>query len=89
MVRDCWRATGEQPFHNQLSVDITFYNGNRRRRDLDNMAKLVLDALNKEAYEDDVQVIELTVRKIQTERGKARSIITLQEMIEPPAETML
>lgn len=88
-VRDCWRATGEQPFQDQLLVDITFYNGNRRRRDLDNMAKLVLDALNKEAYEDDVQVIELNVRKIFTERERARSIITLREMIEPPAETML
>lgn len=53
------------------------------------MAKLVLDALNKEAYEDDVQVIELNVRKIFTERERARSIITLREMIEPPAETML
>lgn len=88
-VRDCWRATGEQPFRYGLLVDITFYNGNRRRRDLDNMAKLVLDALNKEAYEDDVQVLELNVRKIFTEKHKARSIITLHEMIEPPAETML
>jgi len=35
--------------------------------DVDNIAKIVLDSLNKIAYEDDKQVIELTVIKRFTE----------------------
>lgn len=84
IVRDAWRATGYQQFRYQVLVDITFYNGNRRRRDLDNMAKLVLDALNHEAYEDDNQVVELNVRKVFTDKANARTVITLREIIENP-----
>ena len=43
----------------RYSVDVVFTNGNRRRRDLDNMVKLVLDALNGRAYGDDAQVYDL------------------------------
>jgi Holliday junction resolvase RusA-like endonuclease len=35
--------------------------------DLDNLAKLVLDALNGIAYDDDKQIIELTVSKFYAE----------------------
>jgi len=83
-VRDAWRSTGHPQFVYEVLVDITFYNGNRRRRDLDNMAKLVLDALNKEAYADDVQVVELNVRKLFTEKEKARTIITIRDLAESP-----
>ena len=88
VVRDAWRATEQEPFRYQLLVEIDFYNGNRRRRDLDNMAKLVLDALNKEAYEDDNQVIELNLRKFFTDKERARTVITLREVIEMPIEGM-
>ena len=36
--------------------------------DLDNVAKLVLDALNGIAYEDDAQVVRLAVRKLPRRR---------------------
>ena len=88
IVRDAWRATGEEPFRFQLLVEIDFYNGNKRRRDLDNMAKLVLDALNKEAYDDDNQVVELNLRKFYTDKDNARTVITLREIIEYPAESI-
>lgn len=88
-IRDLWRDQGQEPFQYQLLVDLTFYNGNRRRRDLDNMAKLVLDALNKEAYADDVQVVELNCRKIFTDKENARTEIALIEIIEWPVEGQL
>jgi Holliday junction resolvase RusA-like endonuclease len=45
--------------HTRLGVRIFFYKKNHIRRDVDNMAKLVLDALNKMAWHDDAQVDEL------------------------------
>lgn len=74
------------PFEHQIVMTIDFFNGNKRRRDLDNMAKLVLDALNKVAYADDYQVIELNLRKIHTTQDQARTVITLTEVIEWPYE---
>lgn len=54
-----------------LYVAITFYMRRPRTgpdhpikgRDLDNMAKLVLDAMNGLVYPDDAQVVEMHVRK--------------------------
>ena len=40
-----------------------------KKPDIDNIAKIILDALNKIAYEDDTQVIWLAVRKKYEERA--------------------
>jgi len=48
------------------------------RIDCDNMAKLVLDALNGVAYEDDKQVVSLSVTKFYD--NFAETIITLEEI---------
>ena len=47
----------------RFSVTIDVYTKTRRRADLDNFAKLVLDALEGHAYANDAQVDELTVRR--------------------------
>lgn len=47
----------------RFSVEMIFFNGNNRRRDLDNMVKLILDSLNKLCWADDHQVDEITARK--------------------------
>jgi crossover junction endodeoxyribonuclease RusA len=86
-VREAWTETNSEPFTYQVVVTIDFFNGNKRRRDLDNMAKLVLDALNKVAYADDFQVVELNLRKFFTTRERARTEISLNEVIEWPCET--
>lgn len=86
-VRQAWTETNTELFTYQVVVSIDFFNGNKRRRDLDNMAKLVLDALNKVAYADDFQVVELNARKIHTTPDRARTVITLTEVIEWPCET--
>ena len=80
-IRDLWRSLGVDPFTHHVIVEIDFFNGNRRRRDLDNMAKLVLDALNGEAYDDDHRVVELNLRKFFTDKDNARSVITIREVV--------
>lgn len=40
-----------------------FFMGNRQRKDVDNLLKTVLDALNGLAYADDSQVVEVSARK--------------------------
>lgn len=40
-------------------VDVIFVSKSNTRRDIDNMIKLVMDALNGVVYEDDSQVVEI------------------------------
>lgn len=84
LVRNYYAAAEGPFFEYQVKVDIKFYNGNRRRRDLDNMAKLVLDALNKVAFADDYQVVELNLAKFFSTKELARTEITIKEIIEFP-----
>lgn len=86
-VREAWRATGEQMFEYDMVIDIDFYNSTRHRRDIDNMAKLVLDALNKEAFPDDYRVVGLNLRKLFTSSGMARTEVAIKEVILWPDET--
>lgn len=58
-------------------LTVTFFNGNRRVRDIDNMLKLVQDALNKQAYEDDSQIIELHGYKHVVPPAEARTEVSL------------
>ncbi len=46
-----------------MMVRLDFYLGDRRRVDLDNLSKAVLDGLNRICWEDDQQVTALTVVK--------------------------
>lgn len=41
-----------------------------KKPDIDNVVKAVLDALNKVAYRDDNQVVELQIRKQYSERPR-------------------
>lgn len=50
-----------------------------KKPDIDNIAKVVLDALNGIAYKDDTQVIELTVNKNYGGIGKVE--VTIEEVI--------
>ena len=85
-IREVWRSLGTDKFNHSVLVSIDFFNGNKRRRDLDNMAKLVLDALNKEAYVDDNQIVALELRKFFCSADRARTEIMLTEVVEWPDE---
>lgn len=51
------------PIESDVILKMVFYRGDRRRVDLDNMVKLVTDAMNGLVYVDDNQIIEMTARK--------------------------
>jgi len=76
-VRDEWRLLG---------VQLQFFNGNKRRRDLDNMAKLILDALNREAFDDDYQVVGVKMSKYFTAAANARTTVRIEEIAGWPDE---
>lgn len=42
-----------------IRVDVNFFSKSNRRRDIDNLIKLVLDALIGIVYKDDSQVVEI------------------------------
>lgn len=56
-----------EPSEAPIKVEATFYLYRRNRRDLDNMVKLVLDALNGVAWIDDEQVVSLSAVKKRSE----------------------
>lgn len=47
----------------EIGVSLTFYLPTRRKIDLDNLSKAVLDGMNGVVYEDDQQTVELRIRK--------------------------
>ena len=53
-----------EPFTCPLEVSLKFYLPTRRRVDLDNLSKAVLDAMNQTVYLDDCQIVKLTIEKI-------------------------
>lgn len=50
--------------HWMYGVVCIFFAATRQRRDVDNMLKLVCDGLNKIAWVDDAQVVEISGRKV-------------------------
>jgi crossover junction endodeoxyribonuclease RusA len=82
-----WLSLDEPRFDYQVVVDIVFFNGTKHRRDIDNMAKLVLDGLNGHAFRDDFRVVGLNAEKKFTSKGKARTEITIREVITWPYES--
>jgi len=73
-------ATGVQPLQGQLAVRVEVYPPDRRRRDLDNTLKALLDALQHGgAYADDSQIAKLAVeRRAPTPGGKV--IVRIEEV---------
>jgi Holliday junction resolvase RusA-like endonuclease len=59
-----------------------------RKPDLDNIVKIVLDALNGSAYRDDTQVLQLDARKIYTagESHITVTVGTLDEITPAPVD---
>ena len=44
-------------------VELHFYFNNKRKNDIDNYAKVMLDCMSEIVYNDDRQIIELIVKK--------------------------
>jgi len=81
-VAAAWRnATGGTPetdTSKTYRVGIDFYLATRRRVDLDNLTKTVLDALNRKAWADDTQIYAITARKHISKETEPHTIITIE-----------
>jgi len=74
------RETDGTCFESFVELKIVLWLGTKRRKDADNMAKLIQDALNGLAFIDDNQVFELTVSKKYTTPVRARAEVTVREL---------
>lgn len=71
---------GLDPWATPLRVTLTFLEGPRQQaQDIDNLAKLVLDALNGIAWVDDKQVLALQV-ELYRNRAEPQTRILVEEM---------
>jgi crossover junction endodeoxyribonuclease RusA len=74
-------ALGVRPLDGPLAVEIELYPPDRRRRDVDNTQKALLDALEKgRAYHDDSQIVDLRTRKLDPVPG-GRTIVRISKAI--------
>ncbi len=73
------RSAGVQPMSGSLAVSIEAYPPDRRRRDLDNLQKSLLDSLQHGgAFHDDAQIVWLLIEKAQVVRG-GRVVVRIKE----------
>lgn len=64
-----WNVGGFGP-HPRLALHVTAFPPDRRRRDLDNLFKALLDALaHAGLYEDDAQIDELSIKRCARHPG--------------------
>ena len=67
-----------EPLVGPLEVDVTVYPPDRRRRDIDNVQKALLDALEHGgAYHDDSQIVRLDIEKRDRVPG-GRALVRVQ-----------
>lgn len=67
------KSTSKKNYEKMLNKQIS----PTKKPDIDNIAKIVLDALNKLAYKDDTQVVDLNIAKAYADRE--RLIIKIEE----------
>lgn len=58
------------PSHPAIVLVLAFYLPDRRRRDVDNLAGAVMDALNGVLWRDDSQIVRLVVEKHLAAKGE-------------------
>lgn len=79
VIQQAFRDSGAVKLEGNIVAILTFYVGGSMLKDLDNMEKLVFDALNKLAYDDDRQIREKHSFKTKTTPARGRIVITLLE----------
>jgi len=72
------KERGLRPFNGDVSVRIWVTPPDRRRRDLDNLQKCLLDALQGYCYHDDSQIVHLAIAWSKNKPG-ARVIVMEKE----------
>lgn len=75
------QCRGERPkFTGPVRATFDFFPPDRRRRDCGNFTKLVEDAMTGAVYEDDSQVHEHTVRKMNVDMVEPRVEVVVEAM---------
>jgi crossover junction endodeoxyribonuclease RusA len=75
------KATGAKPLSGCVEMAVTLVPGDRRRRDIDNTLKPLLDALTHGgAWTDDSQVKRLIVAMGKPEPKQGRCVVTLAQI---------
>lgn len=68
------------PYKGSIKATITIILPNKRRRDLDNITKIVFDALNNLLYLDDNQITEIHLYKQINKSIGPLTTITIEEI---------
>lgn len=77
VIYSCYEYKQCFPKENRLRVDIEAYPPDKRRRDLDNVLKSLLDSLQHAGvYEDDCQIDKLSIIRLQPLCGKVAVTIS-------------
>ena len=76
----CAKSAQVKPTKEQVSLWIKWHKKDKRQRDIDNILKPILDALNGISYLDDSQVTELFVKKEQSTQDALGITITAKEI---------
>jgi crossover junction endodeoxyribonuclease RusA len=75
------RSMGLRPLAGPVALTVTLTPGDRRRRDIDNVLKPLLDALTHGgAWTDDSQVKRLIVAMGEPEPKRGRCMVTLSQV---------
>ncbi len=53
-----------------IEVKLWLFFRDKRRRDIDNYNKIILDAMEGLIYKDDTQIVKITINKLKSEEGK-------------------
>ncbi len=68
----------DKPTSEKVAVSVSIFLHKGNQGDIDNYFKSLTDSLNKIVYEDDRQVVEADIRKIECEEGQERAEIEVK-----------
>ncbi|RLT07807.1 MAG: RusA family crossover junction endodeoxyribonuclease [Planctomycetota bacterium] len=75
------------PLDGPLSIEIDVFPPDHRRRDIDNLLKSLLDALEAAGvYHNDSQIVELTIRKLEPV-ADGRTRVRIEEALDSITRT--
>lgn len=83
-VKQLLRRKAIETLSGDLIVDIKLTPPDRRRRDVDNSLKALLDAMQYGGvYFDDSQIVRLTIEKVQPDREESHASVVVQNLPAP------
>ncbi|MCK4982573.1 MAG: RusA family crossover junction endodeoxyribonuclease [Victivallaceae bacterium] len=87
VVVSFFRSCGIKPLNGRIELFLEAYPPDRRRRDLDNLLKCVLDAMEHAgAYHDDSQIVKITAEKHKPMPPDGMLYIRIKELCNADAE---